>query len=487
MTAEASGFNALGLLRGPSRTTVNLTRRAEGPSKTRGREAFTVVLHFSFTEPAPPLCSFSFAKSAMFATAAQGLRRTAGTRRLRESCEPCSAAKVRCSKDKPVCTRCTERDLPCVYFATRRSGRPPNKAPNGGTNGSKTASVNASRNNNDEAHIPVPAYQPSTDPEVLPGQSCFPTFSPIEPITVNLSEPVDTAGAHASLGPEIDSSSSLSLETLSEWGSRELDDFFSPFISVPGLDTLSPFPDGFLGVQVDGMDHLDMTSSPTDSSLHHSISDCNCLSTALGLLAKSDSSAGNGFGPAKQSFSPTESLISENESVAISVDNILQCRYAQDSQVLIILALVVSKVLDRYLRAARVAPAAQEAISPQSRRPSSAFAQKLHHQSRMAKAYVHGEDSVRMAGQLVLSELHRVLKLVNALAARLNELGSGCSTLDWMRGGGPSPAGLLSQQGFDEASMVSFSSTMLDQLGTDLRRQLKSVVATITGMLQGAA
>jgi hypothetical protein len=274
----------------------------------------------------------------------------------------------------------------------------------------------------------------------------------------------------------------LSLEILSEWSSRELDDFFATFVSVPGLDKLSPFPDGLL--QADGMSHSDMTSSPPDSSPHHSISDCNCLTTALGLLGKSDSSAGNGFGPVKQSFSPTESLISENESVAVSVDNILQCSYARDSQVLIILALVVSKVLGRYLRAARVAPAVQGTIPPQSPRSSSAFAQNQYHQSGMAKAYVHGEDSVRTAGQLVLGELHRALKLVNRLAARLNERGSCCSTPDSIRG--PSSAG-LSQKGFDEASMVSFSSTMLDQLGTDLRAQLKSVVATITGMLQGAA
>lgn len=297
---------------------------------------------------------------------------------------------------------------------------------------------------------------------------------------MNFPEPEHTA--HLSPGPETVSSSSLPLEALSAWSSQELDDFFATFVSVPGLDKDSPFPDDLL--QADGMSHSDMTSSPPDSSPHDSISDCNCLTTALGLLSKSEFSAENDFGAVKQTFSPTESLISENESVAISVDNILQCRYAQDSQVLIILALVVSKVLGRYLRAARVAPAVQGAITPQSPRSLSAFAQEQYHESGMAKAYVHGEDSVRTAGQLVLGELHRALKLVNGLAARLNERGSGCCTPDWMRGS--NPAG-LSQKGFDEEGLVSFSSKMLNQLGTDLRGQLKSVVATITGMLQGAA
>jgi hypothetical protein len=377
--------------------------------------------------------------------------------------------QVRCSKDKPVCTRCTERDLPCVYFATRRSGRPPNKAPN--------ASKTASRNND---AVRTPAYQPSTEPEVLPEQSCFPPLSPIDP--ANLTHPAHTP-PHASPDPETASSSSLSLDKLPEWSSRELDDFFATFDSDPslGLDQLSPFPDSSL--QADGMSHSDTTSSPPDSSPHLSISDCNCLTTALGLLSKSNSSPDNSFGPVKRPFSPTESLISENESVAVSVDNILQCSYAQDSQILILLALVVSKVLDRYLRAARVAPALHGAIPPQSPRSSSALAQKQYHQSGMAKAYVQGEDSGRTAGQLVLGELHRALKLVNRLTARLNERGTFCTTPDWMRGLGS--AG-LSQKGFDENSMVSFSSIMLDQLGTDLRGQLKSVVATITGMLQDA-
>ena len=297
---------------------------------------------------------------------------------------------------------------------------------------------------------------------------------------MNFPEPEHTA--LLSPGPETVSSSSLPLEALSAWSSQELDDFFATFVSVPGLDKDSPFPDDLL--QADGMSHSDMTSSIPDSSPHDSINDCNCLTTALGLLSKSEFSAENDIGAVKQTFSPTESLISENESVAISVDNILQCRYAQDSQVLIILALVVSKVLDRYLKAARVAPAVQGAITPQSPRSLSAFAQEQYHESGMAKAYVHGEDSVRAAGQLVLGELHRALKLVNGLAARLNERGSGCSTPDWMRRS--NPAG-LSQKGFDEEGLVSFSSKMLNQLGTDLRGQLKSVVATITGMLQGAS
>ena len=36
----------------------------------------------------------------------------------------CSASKVRCSKDKPICSRCNELGYPCFYSPARRMGRP---------------------------------------------------------------------------------------------------------------------------------------------------------------------------------------------------------------------------------------------------------------------------------------------------------------------------------------------------------------------------
>ncbi|KAF2158585.1 hypothetical protein M409DRAFT_30912 [Zasmidium cellare ATCC 36951] len=227
-----------------------------------------------------------------------------------------------------------------------------------------------------------------------------------------------------------------------------------------------------------------MVTSPIDSALQHSTSDCDCLATALDLLGKSDSSPDYGSSSLKQARTPTETLIFENRSVATAVDNMLQRSCAHDSQVLIILAFVVSKVLGRYGRAARVAPLSQCGSPPQSPRTSSAFGQKRHPPSSMALAQIHGEDSCRAAGQLVLGELHRALKLVNELAARLNERGSRSSSPDWMR---RSASAGLNGEGLGQASTVSFSPTMLDHLGNDLRGQLKAVVATITGMLQGAA
>ncbi|KAF2171636.1 hypothetical protein M409DRAFT_17873 [Zasmidium cellare ATCC 36951] len=43
--------------------------------------------------------------------------------RLKESCDACSTAKVRCTKDKPNCSRCQQKGLSCEYSFSRRAGR----------------------------------------------------------------------------------------------------------------------------------------------------------------------------------------------------------------------------------------------------------------------------------------------------------------------------------------------------------------------------
>ncbi|KAI2627779.1 hypothetical protein GGR54DRAFT_431727 [Hypoxylon sp. NC1633] len=44
--------------------------------------------------------------------------------KLKDSCDACSASKVRCTKEKPSCARCTRLGNQCSYSVTRRMGRP---------------------------------------------------------------------------------------------------------------------------------------------------------------------------------------------------------------------------------------------------------------------------------------------------------------------------------------------------------------------------
>ncbi|KAJ5852596.1 transcriptional regulator family: Fungal Specific TF [Penicillium soppii] len=47
--------------------------------------------------------------------------------KLRTSCDPCSSSKVRCTKEKPGCSRCSRNGLECVYGRSQRKGKPPSK------------------------------------------------------------------------------------------------------------------------------------------------------------------------------------------------------------------------------------------------------------------------------------------------------------------------------------------------------------------------
>jgi hypothetical protein len=44
--------------------------------------------------------------------------------KLKDSCDLCSASKLRCDKQKPTCARCASLDQLCSYSPARRSGRP---------------------------------------------------------------------------------------------------------------------------------------------------------------------------------------------------------------------------------------------------------------------------------------------------------------------------------------------------------------------------
>jgi hypothetical protein len=44
--------------------------------------------------------------------------------KLKDSCDMCSASKVKCDKEKPTCVRCKKLGYPCFYSPTRRMGRP---------------------------------------------------------------------------------------------------------------------------------------------------------------------------------------------------------------------------------------------------------------------------------------------------------------------------------------------------------------------------
>ena len=48
--------------------------------------------------------------------------------KYRSSCDLCLSAKIKCTQERPACSRCTERDRCCVYSHYRKIGRPSYKS-----------------------------------------------------------------------------------------------------------------------------------------------------------------------------------------------------------------------------------------------------------------------------------------------------------------------------------------------------------------------
>jgi hypothetical protein len=72
-------------------------------------------------------------------------RRPPQTPKLKDTCDMCSASKVRCSKEKPVCGRCEQLGYPCFYSPARRMGRPhPPRRPTAPSNKARVANGKAS-------------------------------------------------------------------------------------------------------------------------------------------------------------------------------------------------------------------------------------------------------------------------------------------------------------------------------------------------------
>ena len=53
-----------------------------------------------------------------------GSRHFQQSQKLKDTCDMCSASKIRCDKKKPMCGRCEKLGYPCFYSPARRVGRP---------------------------------------------------------------------------------------------------------------------------------------------------------------------------------------------------------------------------------------------------------------------------------------------------------------------------------------------------------------------------
>lgn len=439
--------------------------------------------------------------------------------KLRDSCHACASSKLKCYKEKPTCSRCANRGLTCEYVAAKRGGR---KHDNRSSinDGSNTSSSTAATINETQIVPPLSSWfapNPtisSTDPLPSPG-IIYPTPRP------------STSGASSNLFPNLLSpvDQPLSSTALTELNT-DLDDFYTSPISFsvpdmsdtdvlgrahffsPGVDSSSNGPaslfDTFpvFGDAVSELltfsnprSPLNSRASPTSDAQSYqgsraTDSPCFCLVWALSLMEQlfpnpstvCTTSAIQGLD--KPTTIPTiQAVIAKNEQTIEAVSTMLQCSCSQDGYLLAIMSLIVFKVLGWYAAAARKTPSSGDdshsVQSPRishSRHPSNSE-QVLQDPAVVGSYRLEGEDSARMTAQLVLSELHRVQRLINQLSTKLK--------VQAARNGGvintPNNSGSENE---DSETVLPLSAVMLDQLEVDLRKRLRALSLEIMERLR---
>ncbi len=239
-------------------------------------------------------------------------------------------------------------------------------------------------------------------------------------------------------------------------------------------------------------------------------SPCCCLINALGLLEELSPNASKAttqqceqqtsVSDAEPPSPTIQSVVAQNKRIVAAMDSILQCPCSQQNGYLLtVLSLVLFKILDWYTAVGRAAPtttttaAGDDSYNKLYTSPPHNPCYDIQRSSRLSSSQfvadrlcVDGEDSGRVAAQMVLSELHRAQGLVNKLSARFKEQGTSRAA-----GGVEVTGALLPNCTNGDIDMLCdgkgtwpFSTTIFDQLEADLRRRLRTVSSVIVDMIR---
>ncbi|KAH6843303.1 aflatoxin regulatory protein-domain-containing protein [Chaetomium sp. MPI-CAGE-AT-0009] len=298
--------------------------------------------------------------------------------------------------------------------------------------------------------------------------------------------------------------------------------YFFPTSNTPNGTSTANLVDIFPSFADDGLDF----SSHSIGGLPHELQ-TSSTPNALGLVKKlspepvagcktsSVLQSHDGGAEGHHRSGPTiQKVIATNETTLETLGTMLECSCSEDAYLLVIMSLIVFKVLAWYGAAARKPPsehdiatttttttsttttttsatataalpiassrnnsiASSSTQSPQgATTPTSASRSKrqwnvVHQVPAVVKNYyLEGEDSGRMAAQLVLSELHRVQRVVSRLVAKMKALAVDEGRVE---DDAPLLGGLL---GGDEGVTLPYSGLILDQLGADMKQKLRTL------------
>lgn len=457
------------------------------------------------------------------------------TPKLRDSCDACSMAKIRCTRKKPTCTRCGKRGISCEYIATKRAGRPSRPLTRGTSDVEKTPLDSLRSDIANKVHVPSPpSSRRDTPPEGNLSVSPQYNESPYIPqqMTTHLDALPDLVAT--SVDYNIASSALTPFDT-------GLDGFFASLGPYSGLGTpphefmflpdyvesvgnalepentntltsehgLSPVEDSSLNVQFLTSPPISPNREPSTARHVESVSaalfnplPCSCLMTALGLLRKLLSDAEiacvqtcerTSSSAARSPITIIRELIAENQRTVETMDGILQCSCSQDVYILGVLSIVVFKVLDRYSAAGNAALTMKMTAKTTTAGSHDQFQEFYSYQSDKhmrplsqdagsSSLCVDTEDFSHVAAQMILSELHHAQRLVNTFVTQLKGFRMDRGMVvdaDENHNNNPMTDVLYDT----ENTTRLFFTPMINQMEADLQRRLRNVSMGIVDII----
>jgi hypothetical protein len=400
--------------------------------------------------------------------------------RLKDSCTACAKSKLKCSRDKPMCRRCEHRGLDCFYSPSQRAGRT-----------SSAAAAAAARQRPRSPLTPNTTTSPTPEAQNAPPNKAPTSRSPVYG-PFNFFEAINSYGDDRTR--DSDAAHLLGLDDLN------FDTAMSDSMDFPMMDNFdlgSIFPGQSNAVQssptnFDGFSSLignfANASLPTgpppspfsmqDSDHTHFFEDKrptfvrthSCFNVALNiltvLLSSSPTACTQSLSRSQDSPLPTiNSVVAKNKVTIEAISAMLICPCSLDEHLAAVISLIAFKVMAWYAAAARDAPQSSSYSSVSSTSGESTVSswpeQVLHMPTTVGKYHLDGADQIRMRAQLVLSELHRVQRLVELLSKRLENV----------RQRTDATSGTESTGIFED----TISASIFVQLEADLRRRLLAV------------
>lgn len=339
--------------------------------------------------------------------------------KYRASCDGCYLAKLKCTKEKPTCTRCKNLGLSCTYSPSRRTGKPRASNPDVISSSSTTSTITAP--------ITPPPTTASSSSQVLTWQpvTCSHTGAILP--TTTLASPYE----NSLFAPNNEPRSSLMDTTMSDWSSsattlHDLDsNLLAPWRNyLPNAeqdDSLFNISDNLVGNNFPAMDPpptdqqqkrkqkqkqkqalnptTDGTPSPT----------CNCFDSITQALHELHDQSRQ----QRNSTPALEATLSGSKEITARGEQLLNCACATDSSLIMLFAALIAKFLSLY-----VPPNMDHHLDiPASTSSSSRVT--------IGKYTMDVQDGERLRMEIILMELQKVKNLLVRVREKVSTTSGG--------------------------------------------------------------